>query len=130
MNLPKRFDLSRESVTLSRALEASVSKTSYGPHPTVDGYEIGIARMSKPPPHDGERHPDGDEVLYVVAGAVEVLLETEPAQRVELRAGDGLIVPRGVWHRLEIIEPTQVLYATPGRSEARPRRRSSAARRP
>jgi quercetin dioxygenase-like cupin family protein len=96
----------------------------------MDGYRIGLARLSKPPPHDGERHPDGDEILYVVAGAVDVLLETEPAQRIALEAGDGLIVPRGVWHRLEIIAPAEILYATPGRSEARPRRRDRAARRP
>jgi len=127
---PIRFDLSRESVALSRELGASLIKTSFGPHSEVDGYRIGLARLSKPPPHDGERHPDGDEVLYVVAGAVDVLLETEPAQRVALEAGDGLIVPRGVWHRLEIVAPAEILYATPGRSEARPRRRGRAARRP
>jgi quercetin dioxygenase-like cupin family protein len=127
---PIRFDLSRESVALSRELGASVIKTSFGPHSEVDGYRIGLARLSKPPPHDGERHPDGDEVLYVVAGAVDVLLETEPSQRVALEAGDGLIVPRGVWHRLEIVAPAEILYATPGRSEARPRRSGRAARRP
>jgi len=127
---PIRFDLSRDSVALSRALAASVIKTSFGPHAAVDGYQLGLAKLSKPPPHDGERHPDGDEILYVVAGAVEVLLETEPAQRVALHAGDGVIVPRGVWHRLEIVAPAEILYATPGRSEARPRRRGRAARRP
>jgi quercetin dioxygenase-like cupin family protein len=126
---PIRFDLARESVALSRDLAASVIKTSFGPHSAVDGYQIGRARLDKPPPHDGERHPDGDEILYVVAGAVDVLLETEPAQRIALEAGDGLIVPRGVWHRLEIVAPAEILYATPGRSEARPRG-GRAARRP
>jgi quercetin dioxygenase-like cupin family protein len=120
MNETKRFDLTRQGVTLSRELAATVVAASYGPHPAVDGYLIGMASMSKPPPHKGERHPDGDEVLYVVAGRLEVVLETEPAQRVGLKAGDGLIVPRGVWHRIDVIEPTKVLYITPGRSEARP----------
>ena len=120
MEQTKRFDLKRQNVTLSRELAATVIAASHGPHPAVDGYLIGIASMSKPPPHNGERHPDGDEVLYVISGRIEVLLETEPAQRVALKAGDGLIVPQGVWHRLEVLEPTKVLYATPGRSEARP----------
>jgi quercetin dioxygenase-like cupin family protein len=123
-----RFELARESVALGRDLTASVIKTSFGPHSAVDGFEIGLARLDKPPPHDGERHPDGDEILYVVAGAVDVLLETDPVQRVALEAGDGLIVPRGVWHRLEIVAPAKILYATPGRSEARPRRGRAARR--
>jgi len=58
-----RFDLSRESVALSRELAASAITTSFGAHSAVDGYQIGRARLSKAPPHDGERHPDGDELL-------------------------------------------------------------------
>jgi quercetin dioxygenase-like cupin family protein len=28
--------------------------------------------------------------------------------------GDGLVVPKGTWHRVDIIEPSQIVYLTPG----------------
>jgi hypothetical protein len=45
---------------------------SGGPHPTVDGLTLGVAVMSNDPPHRGEMHPDGDELLYLVSGSVDV----------------------------------------------------------
>ncbi len=27
---------------------------------------------------------------------------------------DGFIVPKGVWHRVDILEPSQTVYLTPG----------------
>lgn len=49
------------------ALAASAITTSFGPHSAVDGYQVGRARPSNAPAHDGERHPDGDELLYATA---------------------------------------------------------------
>ena len=54
------------------ALAASAITTSFGPHSAVDGYQVGRARLSKAPAHDGERHPDGDELLYATPGRSEV----------------------------------------------------------
>lgn len=42
-------------------------------HPGVEGRLAGEARMKKNPPHAGEMHPDGDELLYLVDGAVEAV---------------------------------------------------------
>jgi quercetin dioxygenase-like cupin family protein len=28
--------------------------------------------------------------------------------------GTGLIVPRGVWHRVDFLKPSQIVYLTPG----------------
>jgi quercetin dioxygenase-like cupin family protein len=80
----------------------------------VDGYTFGVATMSENSPHDGEMHPDGDEVLYLISGKVRVIIETDPVQELEMLPGNGLIVPRGVWHRVDIIEPSQIVYLTPG----------------
>ena len=33
---------------------------------------------------------------------------------VRMRAGDAYVVPRGVWHRLEAIEPSYLVHVTPG----------------
>jgi hypothetical protein len=31
-----------------------------------------------------------------------------------MTGGDGLVIPRGLWHRVDIIEPCQIVYVTPG----------------
>jgi hypothetical protein len=31
-----------------------------------------------------------------------------------MASGDGLIVPKGVWHTVDIIDPSQIVYVTPG----------------
>ena len=86
----------------------------------VDGHTVGVARMDHPPPHRGEVHPDGDEVLYLVEGEAVVVLDDGDADRVgaETRhpfsAGEGYIVPRGVWHRIEFTEPVHLVFVTPG----------------
>ncbi len=80
----------------------------------VDGYTFGVATMSENSPHDGEMHPDGDEVLYLIGGKVRVTVETDPVQELEMLPGDGMIVPKGVWHRVDILEPSQIVYLTPG----------------
>ena len=53
-------------------------------------------------------------MLYLVSGRTLVTLETEPIQRIEMVPSNGLIVPRGVWHTVDIIEPSQIVYVTPG----------------
>jgi quercetin dioxygenase-like cupin family protein len=64
-------------------------------------------------PHSGEMHPDGDEVLYLISGRVKVTLETAPVQELGMSPGDGLIVPKGVWHRVDILEPGKIVYVAP-----------------
>jgi mannose-6-phosphate isomerase-like protein (cupin superfamily) len=61
-----------------------------------------------------EVHPGGDEVLYLVSGAIDVVLD-EPGgeRRVGLRGGQACLVPRGVWHRLILRQPSDLLFITP-----------------
>ena len=72
--------------------------------------------MTRPAPHAGEMHPDGDELLFLVSGAVEVILRSgeRDEQVLPLGAGQALVVPRGVWHRVVPKQPSQILYITPG----------------
>src|SRR5262249_11924871 len=109
------IDLSRTPVGLDRAGMARPLPGSGGPHPTVDGLTLGVAVMSSAPPHRGEMHPDGDELLYLVSGNVDVVLEEDGREeRVELKSGQAFVVPRGLWHRVTLREPSQILYLTPG----------------
>jgi mannose-6-phosphate isomerase-like protein (cupin superfamily) len=63
-----------------------------------------------------ERHPAGDEVLCVVAGAVDVHLRRRDAERqdavFEVQAGEAFLVLAGEWHRLTVREPVQLLAIT------------------
>jgi len=109
------IDLARTIVGLQRDGDARRIESRPGPPPRIDGFTIGAPRMTREPPHAGEMHPDGDELLFLVSGRVTVLLEDEdPPRRVALAPGEAVIVPRGVWHRVLLGEPSQLLHITPG----------------
>ena len=92
-----------------------------GPPQRIDGYTIGVVpHLDGAPPHAGEVHPDGDEFLYVVHGTIELILDdgdelgVGAETKLVLRAGDAYVVPRGVWHQLEPMEPSYLVHVTPG----------------
>lgn len=114
MNKPTRFDANSETVGLGRDLAVTIVSARPDPPIEVDGVTIGIANMSENSPHGGEMHPDGDETLYLIDGHVRVVFEDPAFEDVDLQPGDGLIVPKGVWHRVDILSPSRILYATPG----------------
>ncbi len=114
MNEPRRFDVSNQTVGLGRDLAATVVPAQPDPPIAVDGVTIGIARMSENSPHGGEMHPDGDETLYLISGHVRVVFEDTSFDDVDMQPGDGLIVPKGAWHRVDILSPSEIMYATPG----------------
>jgi quercetin dioxygenase-like cupin family protein len=61
-----------------------------------------------------ERHPTGEEFVHVLAGDVVFHLEGGGGPHsVELRAGTSLVVPRGAWHRADIVTRATVLFLTP-----------------
>jgi mannose-6-phosphate isomerase-like protein (cupin superfamily) len=58
-----------------------------------------------------EMHPDADELIFLVSGAIDVVLEELGAERaIPLEAGQAAIVPRGVWHRLVMRKPGKLLF--------------------
>ena len=63
-----------------------------------------------------EMHPAGDEIVYLLTGAVDLVLEEDQGQRtVRLRGRACCIVPKGVWHRAIVHEPSDVLHITRGK---------------
>ena len=121
MTDPMKFDPTTHAIGLSRNLEALAVEERPDPPVPVDGVTIGVARMSENAPHGGEMHPDGDEILYLVSGRAKVVFLDNPEPDIEMRAGDGLVVPRGIWHRVDILEPCHLVYVTPGpNNEFRP----------
>ena len=62
-----------------------------------------------------ERHPAGDEILTLLSGEMELVLDTEAGERrATLRPGETFIVPMGVWHRGIVKAPGRLLFITPG----------------
>ncbi len=111
----KIFDLTRSTVGLLRDGKSDLVEDTPGPPRRVDGLVIGAPLLTREPPHAGEMHPDGDELLLLLSGRVTVVLEDEdPPRRVALEPGMALVVPRGVWHKVLLDEPSRLLHVTPG----------------
>jgi mannose-6-phosphate isomerase-like protein (cupin superfamily) len=107
-------DSAHFSIAISRDLCMSLVKHRRGPPALCDGLIVGIADMDRDPPHGGELHPDGDELIYVISGTVRVVGESAPDEYCDLGPGGACIVPKGEWHRVRILEPTRLLHITPG----------------
>lgn len=62
-----------------------------------------------------EMHPDGDEALTLLSGQFDIVLDEAGGERIiPLTPGKSAIVPQGVWHRMVIHEPGELLFLTPG----------------
>lgn len=62
-----------------------------------------------------ERHPAGEELLVMLSGSMDVILEEAEGERtVRLETGRAMLVPTGTWHRAVMIEPGEVLFVTEG----------------
>jgi quercetin dioxygenase-like cupin family protein len=70
-----------------------------------------------------ERHPLGDEVVVACSGVHRFVQELDGGEQVvELRAGQALINPPGVWHTADSEEAGWILTVTSGLgTEHRPR---------
>ena len=94
----KAFNLDRSVAALARDGSSYVVEPAPGPPLRIDGFTVGAPKMTTNPPHRGEMHPDGDELLYLVSGRVEVIIEeggTETTVGVEnvatLTAGQAIL---------------------------------------
>jgi mannose-6-phosphate isomerase-like protein (cupin superfamily) len=71
-----------------------------------------------------EMHPAGEELLIVTAGSMVLVQELGDGgdERLTLRAGDYVIIPRGIWHTADVTEPASALFITAGQDTVhRPR---------
>ncbi|MEM7291932.1 MAG: cupin domain-containing protein [Pseudomonadota bacterium] len=61
-----------------------------------------------------ERHSQGDEIVFVIAGETTLVLLTEAGEEPKtLKSGELMVVPKDTWHRFETPEGVQILTATP-----------------
>jgi mannose-6-phosphate isomerase-like protein (cupin superfamily) len=79
------------------------------------GYLIGGFRMTDDTAH-WEMHPEGDEIIHLLSGAVNFVLEEPGGKRtIKLRNRGCCLVPRGVWHRVLVRRTSEVVFITFGR---------------
>lgn len=89
--------------------------------PVAEGILVSEAQMTSSSRHNGERHLDGDELLYLVSGTARVALEQDDGSWTDLplAEGEAVVVPQGVWHRLLIDQPSRLMFLNSGRTEIR-----------
>ena len=62
-----------------------------------------------------EMHPNGDELVYLLAGSVDLMLEQPQGVAVLAMRGTGaVVVPRGIWHTAKVLLPSRMLHVTLG----------------
>jgi quercetin dioxygenase-like cupin family protein len=61
-------------------------------------------------------HPKGDEVVCLLSGSLDFVLEMgREERRVSLeKAGQFVLVPKGIWHTAKVAEPSRLLFITAG----------------
>jgi mannose-6-phosphate isomerase-like protein (cupin superfamily) len=63
-----------------------------------------------------EVHPAGDEVVVLLSGRADLILDRGGSHEVSAltQPGSFVIVPKGVWHTGRTSTPTSMLFVTPG----------------
>lgn len=62
-----------------------------------------------------ERHPAGDELVYVASGSADIVVYDDTSQHtITLESGMACVVPRGVWHRTFVRDAGVMVFITPG----------------
>jgi mannose-6-phosphate isomerase-like protein (cupin superfamily) len=69
-----------------------------------------------------EMHPHGEEIVYLLSGAIDLILERDgKRETLELREKGVTVVGRGVWHTAKVLRPANLLVVTHGReTQVRP----------
>lgn len=123
------FDMGECFVHLAQGGSAEILSGLGAGHPNLAGLVIGAPTMARDAPHGGECHPDGDELLYVISGCLQVSLNGS-GEMATLAAGQAFVIPQNTWHRVHVVKPAHVMHVTPGpNSRTRPRNSAPAATR-
>jgi len=77
-------------------------------------YLVGVYPMTVDWTH-WERHPKGDEILFLIDGRLEMTFEQDGVcTTAPLAAGETVVVPAGAWHTARVLEPGRLFAVTYG----------------
>jgi mannose-6-phosphate isomerase-like protein (cupin superfamily) len=63
-----------------------------------------------------EMHPNGEEIVYLLTGSMDLILEKDGNQQIiELRGKGSVIIPRHTWHTAKVFSPSNMLVITLGK---------------
>jgi mannose-6-phosphate isomerase-like protein (cupin superfamily) len=84
----------------------------------LDGRHVGVLSVESPGVRDEwEMHPEQDELLYLLRGAVDVFLrpdlEATEERAIHFHEGEACLIPKGMWHRQVVTSPCKMLFLTP-----------------
>ncbi len=63
-----------------------------------------------------EIHPKGDEIVILLSGSLEFVLQLPKGERTMQLSGPGdyVVVPKNIWHTARLITDAKALFITPG----------------
>lgn len=114
------FDMKSTYIHLARsgAREIEIGETFWPDLISGKAHYPGRLMMTFPMTEDfphWERHPAGEEVIVMLSGSMDVILDEAGGPRtVRLETGQAMLVPKNVWHRGIVIEPGEALFVTEG----------------
>ncbi len=84
----------------------------------LDGRQVGVLTVESPGVRDEwEMHPEQDELLYLLEGAIDVFMRADFEETEEhilrFRQGQACVIPKGMWHRQVVVAPCRMLFLTP-----------------
>ena len=105
-------DQSVATVALTPALYAELDEDFDG----FKGRWLMITYAFEQPWGNWERHPAGDEIVYLLSGDVELVLHTGEGEQVHHldQPGEYVVIPRNTWHTARPRTLTHMLFITPG----------------
>ena len=108
------LDASTTALDIWPDLTVTTRRREPGPPKRIAGMTMGlITILPGQSPHDGEMHPDGDEILCVVSGTLSLSYDSID-KPVHIAAGQMCVVPKGEWHLVDCLEETTFVHVTPG----------------
>jgi mannose-6-phosphate isomerase-like protein (cupin superfamily) len=74
------------------------------------------AGLTKESPPNWDMHPTGECILFLLSGSIDMIVAEPDGERVvQLRqVGDTCVVPRGIWHRQILHEPSNRIFLVAG----------------
>ena len=107
------IDLDRDNLDIYPDFSITRRFRKSGPPERVAGMTLGYIDTDTDAPHNGEVHPDGDEILLVISGKIQVTCDSH-AKPLILGPRQACIIPRGEWHKVIVLERSQFIHITPG----------------